>query len=99
MIAMTRISNRTVWHMLSIYDGIPFSPRAVALNRRLERIPVPHFHVRPLDAKPTCRAVTCALPSRRTLMPFSSSLSLSSLTRASLPRFTIETRRMVEVLA
>ena len=84
--------------MLSIYDGIPFSPRAVALSRRLERVQLQRFlpHIRTvfaanlaLDAKPTRRAVTCALPSRRTLLfaplPFNSSLSLSSQTHSHVP--------------
>ena len=38
MAAMTRISTGTVWHMLSIYDDIPFSPCVVVLSRRVERV-------------------------------------------------------------
>jgi hypothetical protein len=50
------------------------------------------------NAKPTRRPVTRALPSRRTPLSLLVPLYLCppGLTRAFLPRYTIETRRMVE---
>jgi hypothetical protein len=64
MAAMTRISTTTVGICLSIYDDIPFSARAVALSRRLERVQMQEslsripavFGPRGLEAKPTRRA-------------------------------------------
>jgi hypothetical protein len=96
---------------MSIYAGIPFSPRAVALSRldRVQGMPVLSRIPTGIAAEDPGRetdrqAVTCALPLpfppvERCYFPISLLIPLYPcsyrLTRASLLRYTVKTRRMV----